>query len=223
MSTIETGQVVKIPRNLISNSNLSKLHSELIAEGVLEQITIRSGFEIREKCYVLLLCSKIICIPCNKIEKFKHLSRSNCDHFLKDTNPDIKWFANLANCSFKSVPSYFLKAAQYSSTKRNRTAQSLKISGSTNKEIFVITETCVTNIEPYIVQEERYLMADLKSPKDHFYWANSFQIAQKYTLQLHKTYVTSISDQITSLEMYVENFFFLSSFDYFWNKIEGIR
>lgn len=161
---------------------------------------IRNGVENREKCYVLLLCSKIICIPLQQMYKFRH-SYTCTSSDLNEKVADIKWFANLTNCSFKTVPSFFLKAAQFSSTKRNRTAQSLKISGSTNKELFVVTETCITNIEPYIVQEECYLIADIKSPKDHQYWSNSFQIAQKYTQQLHKSYVSLIADQITKLEM----------------------
>ena len=194
ISTIESSQMVKLPRSGLMKT---KLHSELIAEGIMWQILIRSGCEIREKCYVILLVNKIICIPYEKIGAFKHAQHPI---EMSSTSPDIKWFANLADCSFKSVPSFFLKASAGASAKANRTAQSLKLSNYGNKDLFVINETSITNIEPYVVQEERYLIADVDSPKDHAYWANSFNIAQRYALHLEVSFATVISDQITLLE-----------------------
>lgn len=168
----------------------------------MDQICIQGGIEKREKCYVILLINKIICIPFHKLSKFKHTYSRASESAINDCTPDIKWFANLCDCSFKSVPSYFLQASQSESTKSNRTGQSLSISITSKfcNELFVINETCVTNIEPYVVQEERYLVADKDSVKDHEYWSNSFQIAQRYTLYLQMSFVNTIADQITALE-----------------------
>ena len=184
ISAIERGQIVKLPRSGLTKT---KLNSELIAEGVMYQIIIQGGIEIREQCYVLLLINKIICIPYEKLSKFKHSYTRSSEGALDDCSPDIKWFANLSDCSFKSVSSLFLQAAALessesseSSSKSNRSLQlqSISVPSISTKlkgELFVVNETCVTNIEPYVVQEERFLVADNESVKDHAYWANSFQ------------------------------------------------